>query len=145
MTNPPSTEPTVPIEAIRQTVRDLRLVVGRGAHATNEFKAGVVLLSAVSLGTSDLDRICSFTGYSPRRNIVQKFIANMERSGLYRDGVFHVGWFSEDEGEGITALCLDMLVVAGKLDRVPTPPGTEEQPALPESSRGSPRPRSACV
>lgn len=98
------------IEEIKQAVRD----VDPSIHSNdNTFKAMVVLLSLTQV-RFDLREICAFTGYSPKRGIIQKFMCNIESNGIYKDGKIYCDWMGED---GAMALLLDAMVANGKLNR----------------------------
>lgn len=47
---------------------------------------GVVLISSVALGTTDVGRLSEFTKYS--RRFIQAIARNMENSGLWKDGKY---------------------------------------------------------
>jgi hypothetical protein len=54
---------------------------------------GVVLISSVVLGTTDVNRLAEFTGYCKR--FIRAISANMENSRLWKEGNYHcIGWSS---------------------------------------------------
>ena len=62
------------------------------AHEHPLTAIGVVLLSAVVLGTTDVSKLVEFTKYSER--FVRAIALNMENSRLWKDGKYHSTWSS---------------------------------------------------
>jgi hypothetical protein len=54
---------------------------------------GIVLLSSVALGSTDVDQLVEFTQYS--RKFIGAIARNMENSRLWRDGKYDAQWSSE--------------------------------------------------
>jgi len=62
------------------------------AHEHPLTAIGVVLLSAVVLGTTDVSKLVGFTKYSER--FVRAIALNMENNRLWKDGKYHSTWSS---------------------------------------------------
>lgn len=100
------------INDIKECVRELEPNLSQNE---NTFKAMVVLLSLTQVAHTE-EAICAFTGYSLKRGIVRKFLRNLERNGIIKDGIIYCSW--DDPSEGTIAFALDSLVATGEVKRV---------------------------
>ncbi len=81
--------------------------------------AGILLLSAAILGTTDAKTLIQFTGYSPE--FISAITFNMQNNKLWFDGRYdHSGWLSSDGNiddvgfwDHISAACGDLWFPKG--------------------------------
>jgi len=78
------------------------------------FRAGVVLVSAISVGTN-ADRIAKFTGYN--RDQVREIGRRLRKNKLWSGHGFYIEpWFHKKTG--IVAFILDCMIANGEIERV---------------------------
>ena len=80
------------------------------------FKAAVVLLSALAVGT-DVNALHDFTGIN--KATIKKFSANLTKNGVWKHGKTLADWFDGKNGEGTIAFFMDVNVALGFMARKP--------------------------
>jgi len=97
--------------AIKQCIKEIDPII----EETDEvFEAAVILLAILEVGTV-IKTLHHFTGYGIMR--VRKYMERWEANGIVEDGkLYHSGW--DDEGHGIIAFWLDVMVGTGMIKKV---------------------------
>lgn len=105
-------KPHLSLNRVRMAVKES---LGQGANENPDlFMAGVVLVSALSVGTN-ADRIARFTGHN--RDQVREIGRRLRKNKLWSGHGFYIEpWFHEKTG--IVAFVLDCMIANGEVERV---------------------------
>jgi len=86
----------------------------QGQETEDDYRAGVVLLSAVWVTGTDIDRLRMFTGYD--RDFVAAISRKMHKSGLWEDGdLVHSDRWCHEDSYSSAVFWADVLVGLGML------------------------------
>jgi hypothetical protein len=86
----------------------------QGRETVDDYRAGVVLLAAVWVTGTDINRLIAFTGYD--RDFVGAISLRMHKAGLWEEGEFvHSDHWFDENGDYSVGYWVDVLVGLGLL------------------------------
>jgi len=112
---PPQPDPQ--LTSLKRTVLEIGEADG-WTEESEDFKAGLVMLAPLEIGTIEPEAISQFTGVP--LPLVEQFAERLRVGGIWRsDGTIAAEW--DDPENGGLAFMLDVWVATGHLERVPAP------------------------